>query len=326
MLPIAMEERLRAHPRCGVLWRPLRDLRRVRTVDGGEDFQTWVGERGDGSRELIRRAVGEAALELLLNELDVVAAVSHPALAKVLWTARSGPEELVVAYRWREERALAFPLDLRWLLRAFTALCRAVHALHEAGFVHADLKPEAIAWGEAPDDLILWDLRLAQRAGPRRFDAFSARYAAPEQVTGGDIDPRTDVYALGVTLYSLFIRGRFPPILVGGGGGGAGPVGTALSPITCFGDLGAAPDATGGVASTSGERDVQATLGAKLVFEAELERVIRRNTDIAVAAELLRLIEQATALKPSLRHAHAGALATATAALLALAEEVGGQA
>ncbi len=319
MLPVALEQALRAHRRPGLFWRPLDHLRRVRTLDTGE-FQTWVGERLDGSHELLRRAQGEEALELLLNELEVAAGLAHPAFAEVLWTARTGPEELTVAYAWRPAHELAFPLDLRWLLRGFTALCRAVHALHDRGLVHADLKPEAIAWGEAPDDLRLWDLRLAQRAGPRRFEAFSARFAAPEQVTAGDVDPRTDVYALGVTLYSLFIRGRFPPILVGAGGGA--PASTALSPITCFGDLGAVADGE----TSPAERDIQATLGAKLVFAAELERVIRRNTDIAVAAELLRLIEQATALKPADRHADAGALATATAALLALAEEVGGQA
>lgn len=325
MLPRALEEALAAHRRTGMFWRPLAGLRRVRALDGGE-FETWIGERPGGARELVRRGQGEAALELLLNELEVTRAVSHPGLAQVTWTARTGDAELTVAYGWRAGPELAFPLDLRWLLRAFTSLCRAVQALHDKGYVHADLKPEAVAWGEAPDALMVWDLRLAQRAGPRRFDAFSARFAAPEQVTGGDVDPRTDVYALGVTLYSLFIRGRFPPILVGGGGGG-GPAATALSPITCFGDLGAGDGAAGlGPGDTAGPaRDVQATLGAKVLFAAELERVIRRNTDIAVASELLRLIERATAQKPADRHADAGALATDTAALLALAEEVSEQ-
>ena len=279
-------------------------------------------------QELVRRAWSEAALELLLNEVEVARVEAHPSIARVTWSARTGREELTVAFAWRKVPELAFPLDLRWLLRAFTGLCRAVGALHERGWVHADLKPEAIAWGEAPEQLTLWDLRIAQKAGPRRYDAFSARFAAPEQVTGGDVEPRTDVYALGVTLYSLFIRGRFPAILVPTGGTlRASAAGTALSPITChgdLGDLGAAGDGGTAVGGASATRDVQATLGAKLMFAAELERVIKRNTDIAVASELLRLIERASSQKPTDRFADANALAQATAALLALAEEVSG--
>lgn len=312
MIPREQRKVLEAHREPGFFWDPRKGLRRVKTLDA--EVESWIGEREDGARELVRRAQGEAALELVLNELEVLGAVKHAALPAPVWTARTGQEELTVALGWRPERELLFPVDLRWLLRATIAACKAVQALHQAGWVHGDLKPEALCWeDDRPEGVLVWDLRIAQRPGPRRFEAFSARTAAPEQVLGGDVDPRTDVYALGVTLYSMFIRGRFPAILTPAGATSApGPGGATLSAITCFGPGG---DTTPG--------DNQATLGAKVLFASELDRVIRRNTDIAVASDLLRLIEKATAQKPADRFGDAGALAEAVARLLAKAEELG---
>ena len=71
----------------------------------------------------------------------------------LLWTARTGEEELTLGFRWSEAFELAYPLDLRWLLRAFIALSKAVGAMHQSGNLHADLKPEAIRWAEDPEAL-----------------------------------------------------------------------------------------------------------------------------------------------------------------------------
>ncbi|MGE0711991.1 MAG: hypothetical protein AB7N76_20440 [Planctomycetota bacterium] len=336
MLSRALSEALAEHPRRGLFSDPLRGLRRVRALGG--ELETWVGERPDGSLELVRRGAGEAALELLLNEVRAARAVQEPGLARLLWTARGGDEELLLGFGWRAAHALAYPLDLRWLLRSFIALARAVAALHRAGLVHADLKPEAVLWAEDPQDLLLWDLRISQAPGPRAFDAFSARFAAPEQVAGGELGLAVDVYALGVMLYSLFIRDRFPAIILPkrAGGGAAGPRQAALSAITAFGSLDEEPPPAANLSDTfipiqemqqqvgppPRPRDDQAILGAKILFAIELERVMDRTADIGVAKELLAAIERATAQKPAQRFPDAAAFAEELAKLLALAEEV----
>ncbi len=323
-LPSALHARWRALPRLGWWGGRLRGLRRVRSLE--QDVVTaWVGERPDGARELVRRGWGEAGVEQLLNELDALGALGAAGpgpggaggVVRPLWVGREGEAGLVVALPWVVERALEHPLDLRWLLRAFVAVARAVGALHRAGWVHAGLTEDALRWGPGPDDVAVWDLRWAQRPGPRRFEAFSARFAAPEQVTGGALGPQADVYALGVLLYSAFHRGRFPTILVPQGRAGAHATEAALSPVTVFGPGGEAWADEGEAAP-----DVQGTLGAKVLFATELERVVRRNTDIALAAEVLRVIERATELEPERRHADALALADALSALLARAEEL----
>jgi len=351
-----LRDALSAHRRPSLWWNPERKLRRIETrADGGLDG--WIGERSDGGQQLVRIARGQASLELLLNELEAVQAVDHKGLARLVWVARTGDEELTAAFRWRPPLELAYPLDLRWLLKSFAALGHTVGALHRAGWIHADLKPEAISWSVHPERLLLGGLHIAQQPGPRRFEAFSARYAAPEQVAGGQLTPSADVYALGVMLYSLFIRDRFPSILVPAGDATQHPGRrrrqAALSPNTSIGSLEDEPPEPpplrakkGGPSSVSipeqlqqqvqqqvfsapprapggaGGDDAQEVLGAKVLFAMQLERVARRTADIGVAKQLLGVIEQATAQKPTDRYPDAEAFSAEIAKLLAQAEEL----
>lgn len=316
MLSKEIRDQLDQHRRPSLWWKPLRQLRRLYTLKHGE-FTSYVGERPDGSLELVRVGAGEVALELLLNEANVVQSVRHPGLVELAWSARTGEEELTLAFAWRPAFELSYPVDLRWLLRSFVALARAVAALHDSGLVHADLKIEAVHWAEDPDELMLWDLRMAQEPGPRRFEAFSARFAAPEQVAGGDIDVRADVYALGVMLYSMFIRNRFPSILMPATRGMGKPqVDTTRQPFQGITEAPRLSAATAIPAFDAGafeagraESGTQAVLGAKIFFAHQLERVIARTADIGVARELLGVIERATEHKSVDRFADAGVLA-----------------
>jgi serine/threonine-protein kinase len=100
------------------------------------------------------------------------------------------------------------------------AVLRGLHAIHEAGVLHLDVKPGNILM--ARDGRVkLGDFGIARR-NPRRSIAslvtgiLSAKtlvgsppYMAPEQAEGRLPDRRTDLYAVGVTLY-LLMTGRLP--------------------------------------------------------------------------------------------------------------------
>ncbi len=124
------------------------------------------------------------------------------------------------------QRALA----LQKLLRRFLDVCNAVAYAHSRGVLHRDLKPDNVMVGKYGETLVVdWGLAKATgRSGEDRSDALpestlvytspggsaetlpgtvlgTPAYMSPEQAAGrlDLLGPRSDVYSLGATLYSL---------------------------------------------------------------------------------------------------------------------------
>src|SRR5262244_543241 len=79
-------------------------------------------------------------------------------------------------------------------------------AAHELGIVHRDLKPANIMV-DGRGRVRITDFGLAALVQELRKDqvlAGTPGYMAPEQVTGGQVTPRTDIYAAGLVMYELF--------------------------------------------------------------------------------------------------------------------------
>jgi serine/threonine protein kinase len=94
--------------------------------------------------------------------------------------------------------------------------CAPLAYLHGEGVVHCDLKPSNIVL-RADGSPVLVDLGVARSGGSGGRDELTAAdvvagstgYMAPEQVRGDLLDPRADLYALGVILYEV-LTGRRP--------------------------------------------------------------------------------------------------------------------
>ncbi len=94
---------------------------------------------------------------------------------------------------------------LNRLLRYFLQVCNAVDYAHHRGVIHCDIKPANILLGDY-GEVLLVDWGLAQsRNHPLGVRGGTLGYMAPEQMdpTIGDLDWRTDVFALGAILYEI---------------------------------------------------------------------------------------------------------------------------
>ena len=93
-------------------------------------------------------------------------------------------------------------------------VARALDYAHRQGFVHRDVKPENILFGEdgAPQ-LTDFGIARAMSSGTRMtatgMSIGSPHYMSPEQARGKEVDGRSDLYSLGVVLYEM-LTGRVP--------------------------------------------------------------------------------------------------------------------
>jgi serine/threonine protein kinase/tetratricopeptide (TPR) repeat protein len=104
------------------------------------------------------------------------------------------------------------PIPSEQIAAIVPQLARGLACAHRAGIVHGDIKPANVGFAEG--DLVrLLDFGVAvhahEDASGRRGLSGTLPYLAPELWRGGTPDPRTDVWALGVTLFET-VTGRRP--------------------------------------------------------------------------------------------------------------------
>ena len=116
------------------------------------------------------------------------------------------------------DQLLGQPLDLAFSLRVAIGLSSAIDRLHQRGIIHKDIKPANVLVDSVTGRCWLMGFGIASRlprerqsAEPPEFVAGTLAYMAPEQTgrMNRSIDSRSDLYALGVTLYEM-LTGSLP--------------------------------------------------------------------------------------------------------------------
>ena len=104
-------------------------------------------------------------------------------------------------------------LDQGEAVRIIAQICDAVHYAHNRGLIHRDIKPANIMLDEQ-ERAILMDFGIARIVGGQIHTAAgavvgTALYMSPEQIQGEQVDARTDIYSLGVSLFET-LSGKPP--------------------------------------------------------------------------------------------------------------------
>jgi GAF domain-containing protein len=218
-----------------------------RTIDGKYRLDRLIGKGGMGAvyeaadlrlarrvavKIMLGRAFGDRqALRRFEREAQASARLTHPNIVTVFDFGSVGAEGAFIVMELLQGRTLRAELEQHGRLApALVAarlepICAAVAAAHQQRIVHRDLKPEnvLVTTSAAGVDVVkVLDFGLAKMTALDAEDGSegggltrpgivigTAGYMAPEQLTAGEIDERSDVFALGV-IAAEAVTGRRP--------------------------------------------------------------------------------------------------------------------
>lgn len=161
----------------------------------------------------------EEARTRFTREAKSVAKLRHANILEIYDYSGDESEESYIAAELLTGPTLRAFVDKGAEIPAEVAACfaieivRALEVAHENGIVHRDVKPENVLIHEARC-VKLTDFGIAQMVDVQGFTATgqilgSPGHMAPEQIEGGEIDVRTDLFSLGTVLYYLAVS-RLP--------------------------------------------------------------------------------------------------------------------
>ena len=159
--------------------------------------------------DFVRRFVAEARSVARLSHPNVVTVFDQGADGRTLYLAM----EYVPGQTLRDLLTARGQLRPREALDIVEGVLAGLAAAHNAGIAHRDVKPENVLLGDARTVKVadFGLARLLSGASHTKSGMLigTAAYLAPEQVSRGAADVRTDVYAAGVMLFEL-LTGRQP--------------------------------------------------------------------------------------------------------------------
>ncbi len=160
--------------------------------------------------KFLKEEVGQPE-QRLEREGRMAGGLSHPGIISIYERAVHDDGRPYLVMPFVEGSGPPSPLPPREAARIALDVARALEHVHAMKVIHRDVKPANILIGPG-GRVVLADFGLAMRSNsPASRWAVSGtpEYASPEQVRGDLLDPGTDIYSLGATLYHL-LEGRPP--------------------------------------------------------------------------------------------------------------------
>jgi len=155
------------------------------------------------------------------HEFRVAKMLDHPNLIKIYaintrsnWLFRVKKVQLLIEYVPGPTLDNLKALSIPKLASIFVQVAAGLVYMHRRGVIHADMKPNNIILNNKTGQAKIIDYGLAWIAGePKGRIQGTPEYMAPETVTGGFINEKTDMFNFGATMYRL-VTWRLPPSLL----------------------------------------------------------------------------------------------------------------
>ncbi len=168
----------------------------------------------------------DVALEYFMREARASAALQHINIVTVYDIGAFQDGTIYLAMEFVDGKTLkqlvssTGPFPTRFLIQLAMHTCRGLQYAHDHGIVHRDIKSSNLMLTKKDKTLKILDFGLAKVINEIEKNSTQAigtpYYMSPEQIQGTEIDNRSDVYSLGVTLFELatgqlpFTKGDLP--------------------------------------------------------------------------------------------------------------------
>ena len=156
------------------------------------------------------------------REAQAVARLNHPNIVQVYDFGAEGEVAYIVMEFIQGKELKDFfdaneRFDIKEAVHIMGELCEALHFAHEAGIIHRDIKPANVMIDNKGRvklaDFGVARITDADRSASEKTQAGAIvgtpAYMSPEQIEGGEIDRRTDIFSTGIILYQ-FLTGEKP--------------------------------------------------------------------------------------------------------------------
>ncbi len=200
--------------------------RLIRWLGSGGMGNVWEAlEVQTGRRVALKRLAknmvsDETYVKRFVREAQLAAQISHPRVTFIYGTG-SGEGQPYIAMELMPGKTLADKVNDEGPITYSLAVDRVLEAIegliaaHRLGMVHRDVKPSN-CFLDTDGSVKIGDFGLSKSLANTEVNLTQTgtfmgtpSYAAPEQIRGGNLDRRTDVYAVGATLFFL-LTGRTP--------------------------------------------------------------------------------------------------------------------
>ena len=188
-----------------------------RQIGSGAQATVFLAEPERGGAPVVMKilhrgmAVGDGYLERFIREYGVISRIDSRHVVRIYDQGFTDAHAFIVMEHLPAgdlKDNMQGGVRVAQAVRHFCQLVSALHAIHQAGVIHRDLKPRNILFRD-PETLVVADFGIARDALDARdytragMVVGTPAYMSPEQAMGKPVDARSDFYSAGIMFYEL---------------------------------------------------------------------------------------------------------------------------